>query len=129
MAQKETRLVVSKVENELLLEQIKYYNFHGSTFSENGAPDIIACVNGKFIGIECKLENTQPYINQLRQAIYICRSKGRYIVAKEDFNINNVLNNNLPKFYLKNEIGEGEFTDTKNAPKITYEISLQAKDK
>lgn len=129
MAQKETQLTVNQVEKELMLNNCHYYNYHGSTFSANGAPDIIACINGKFIGVECKIENTQPYINQLRQAIYIIRSGGRYIVAKEDFSINNVLNNSLPKFYLKNEIGEGEFKDLKNAPKISYEILLQTKDK
>lgn len=124
MAQKETQLTVSKVEKELILNNCHYYNYHGSTFSANGAPDIIACINGKFIGIECKIENTQPYINQLRQAIYIIRSGGRYIVAKEDFSFDNLINDNLQKIKLKNEIGEGEFKDLKNAPKISYEIVL-----
>lgn len=124
MAQKETQYTVSIVEKELHTNSCHFYNYHGSTFSTNGAPDIIACDKGQFLGIECKLENTQPYINQLRQAIYIIRSGGRYIVAKEDFNYHK-LYQQIPIVEIENEIGAGEFTNLKNAPKITYEIKLK----
>lgn len=124
MSQKETRLTVSLVEQQLLENYCKFYNIHGSNFSENGAPDILACMDGAFVGIECKLSDTQPFINQLRQAIYIIRSGGRYIVAKEDFNFQLLKHSQLPVFYIANEIGEGEFTEMNNAPKFTYEIKL-----
>src|SRR5690606_41644066 len=31
-----------------------YLKVHGSAFQRSGVPDIIACVNGKFVGIEVK---------------------------------------------------------------------------
>lgn len=125
MAQKETQLTVSQVENELKLHQAHYYNYHGSTFTTNGAPDILACANGQFYGIECKISYTQPYINQLRQAIYITRAGGRYIVAKEDFTYDSLFNDSIPIVEIANEIGSGEFTDMSKAPKVTYEIKCK----
>lgn len=125
MAQKETQLTVSQVENELKLHQAHYYNYHGSTFTTNGAPDILACANGQFYGIECKISYTQPYINQLRQAIYITRAGGRYIVAKEDFTYDSLFDDSIPIIEIANEIGSGEFTDMSKAPKVTYEIKCK----
>lgn len=125
MAQKETQSTVSKVENELSMHGAHYYNYHGSTFTTNGAPDILACISGQFYGIECKISYTQPYINQLRQAIYIIRSGGRYIVAKEDFEYDSVIGHKIPSIKIANSIGEGEFTDVSEAPKVTYEVKLK----
>ena len=47
---------------------------HGDRFSKVGTPDIIACVNGKFVAIEVKAENGKPselqlhHIDQIRKA-------------------------------------------------------------
>lgn len=48
--------------------------YHGNYFSENGTPDILACVNGYFLAIEVKADNGKPTelqlvkINDIRKA-------------------------------------------------------------
>lgn len=32
----------------------KFINLHGSVYSERGSPDILGCINGQLIAIECK---------------------------------------------------------------------------
>lgn len=34
-----------------------YVKYHGNAYSTNGTPDILACVNGYFVGIEVKAQN------------------------------------------------------------------------
>mgnify|MGYP003615764181 FL=1 len=49
-------------------------NQHGSAFSARGVPDIIMCINGKFIAVELKVGNNKPtplqedYIAMINQA-------------------------------------------------------------
>ena len=43
---------------KLLKEKSAYYvKFFGCGITTAGTPDILACVNGHFIGIECKADN------------------------------------------------------------------------
>ena len=48
--------------------------YHGNYFSENGTPDILACVNGYFLAIEVKAQDGHPSelqlvkINDIREA-------------------------------------------------------------
>lgn len=48
--------------------------YHGNYFSENGTPDILACVNGYFLAIEVKAQDGHPTelqlvkINDIRKA-------------------------------------------------------------
>lgn len=42
---------------------IKYWG--GAAFTKSGIPDILACCNGKFIGIEVKAKNGKPSELQL----------------------------------------------------------------
>lgn len=48
------------IENKikLYLKNRKYYFFknHGNMLTEHGRPDIVSCVNGKFVAIEVKRE-------------------------------------------------------------------------
>jgi len=39
--------------------------YHGNYYSENGTPDILACVNGYFLAIEVKADNGKPTPLQL----------------------------------------------------------------
>jgi hypothetical protein len=41
------------------LPNSKAINIHGSIFSERGTPDIIGCINGRFIAFECKRDTTE----------------------------------------------------------------------
>lgn len=51
---------------------IKYWG--GGQFTKSGIPDILACINGYFVGIEVKASNGRPSelqiynINKIRQA-------------------------------------------------------------
>ena len=51
----ETRLV-AKIRRALMNEHpsAKLYKIHGSQYQEAGIPDIIGCVDGRFVGIEVK---------------------------------------------------------------------------
>lgn len=50
---------------------VKYF---GCSYSESGTPDILACINGYFLGIEVKAQNGKPSelqlvkINDIRKA-------------------------------------------------------------
>lgn len=53
---------------------IKYWA--GSQFTKNGIPDILACVNGYFVGIEVKAQNGKPSELQLHTIKQIRKSGG-----------------------------------------------------
>lgn len=36
---------------------VKYF---GNSFSQNGVPDLLCCVNGRFVAIEVKADNGKP---------------------------------------------------------------------
>lgn len=59
------------------------FKVHGSKFMEPGIPDIVACVNGKFLGIELKrpgAKNEQSEQQQIHEA-NIKTSNGVYLLA------------------------------------------------
>ncbi|KIN81221.1 nuclease [Clostridium botulinum] len=62
-----------------------YKNWSGP-YSKSGIPDIIACVDGHFIGIEVKAPNGKPSELQKRniRLIQECRGLG-YILYPKDF--------------------------------------------
>lgn len=43
------------------LPNSKAINIHGGIYTERGTPDIIGCINGRFVAFECKrTENEEP---------------------------------------------------------------------
>ena len=59
---------------------------HGDRFSKVGTPDIIACVNGKFVAIEVKAENGKPSELQLYHLEQIRNAGGiSYLLYPKDF--------------------------------------------
>lgn len=54
-------MLEKQVENKIKkwLEENNYWYFkvHGGAFQKTGVPDIIACINGKFVAIEVKRSN------------------------------------------------------------------------
>ena len=61
-----------------------YYFFpatHG--FGRSGVPDIVACVSGWFMGIECKAGTNKPTALQVREIERIRRANGVAIVVNE----------------------------------------------
>lgn len=68
----------------ILKEEDVYYFFpatHG--YGRSGVPDIIACVNGRFLAIECKAGTNTPTALQVREIENIRRRGGVAIVANE----------------------------------------------
>ncbi len=55
--------------------------YHGNYFSENGTPDILACVNGYFLGIEVKAQDGHPSELQLVKVDTIRKAGGFAYVA------------------------------------------------
>lgn len=63
---------------------IKYWA--GAKYTKEGVPDILACINGKFFGIEDKAENGRPKMLQLKNLQWI-REAGGYgiLLYPKDF--------------------------------------------
>ena len=55
--------------------------YHGNYFSENGTPDILACVNGYFLAIEVKAQNGTPSELQMVKVDAIRKAGGFAYVA------------------------------------------------
>lgn len=63
-----------------------YFKFWAGPYSKSGIPDIIACVNGHFVGIEVKGPNGHPSELQKRNIRLIQESNGyACIVYPKDF--------------------------------------------
>ena len=59
---------------------------HGDRFSKVGTPDILACINGRFVAIEVKAENGKPSELQLYHIEQIRKAGGiAYILYPKDF--------------------------------------------
>ena len=59
-----------KVKKEVIayLNELGAYYFMPVTggYGRSGVPDIVACLNGKFVGIECKAGDNQPTALQVK---------------------------------------------------------------
>lgn len=69
----------------ILKDEDVYYFFpatHG--YGRSGVPDIICCVNGLFVGIECKAGKNKPTALQVREIERIRRANGCALVVNEE---------------------------------------------
>jgi hypothetical protein len=77
----------SKVKKQvvLLLESYGAYHFFPAmgTYGRAGIPDIVACCNGKFIGIECKAGDNKTTELQRRELRKIQEAGGYSLVIRE----------------------------------------------
>jgi len=67
---------------KLLRELGAYYFFpatHG--FGRSGVPDIVVCISGKFVGIECKAGKNKPTALQEREMDAIRSAGGTAVVV------------------------------------------------
>lgn len=69
-----------------LLRQYNAYYFFPSAngYGRSGIPDIVCCVNGKFVAIECKAGGNKPTELQIFEINGIRRAKGVAAVINED---------------------------------------------
>lgn len=61
-----------------------YVKFFANRMTKSGVPDLLACVNGHFLGIELKAENGKPTELQLYNRREIRNSGGLAIVLYPD---------------------------------------------
>lgn len=118
-------VVVKIIESQLNLAERAFNNLHGTMFSKNGSPDFLTMdISGRFVGIEAKAPGKSPYVNQYRRAIEILLSGGRYVVAQEDFLLENLDKGKLKKLQIGSEIGISEFEAVDNKIVGTTEIVI-----
>lgn len=84
MAQTPEKRVKDKVVGILKAEGVYYFFPATHGYGRSGVPDIIACVSGHFLGIECKAGKNKPTALQIREIEGIRASGGVAIVANEE---------------------------------------------
>lgn len=69
-----------------LLKRHAAYYFFPATFGmgRSGVPDIVCCVNGAFLGIECKAGKNKPTALQTHELDMIRAAGGGALVINED---------------------------------------------
>ena len=84
MAQTPENKVKSKIVAILKEEGVYYFLPATHGFGRSGVPDIVCCVNGKFLADECKAGKNTPTALQLREIAAINTAGGIAIVVNED---------------------------------------------
>jgi len=84
MAQTPEKRVKTKVEAVLKSEGAYYFFPATHGYGRSGVPDIIACVNGRFLAIECKAGGNKPTALQVREIENIRSAGGVAVVANEE---------------------------------------------
>jgi Holliday junction resolvase len=79
----------NKVKNHVKRILSKYpctYSFMPAThgYGASGVPDIVACINGKFIAVECKANGGKPTALQKRNLHQIVAAGGHAFVVDEE---------------------------------------------
>lgn len=70
---------------KVLDEMGAYYFFPAANgYGRTGIPDVIACVGGHFVGIECKAGSKQPTALQQRELDNIEKAEGTGILVNAD---------------------------------------------
>jgi hypothetical protein len=82
MATPESKVKAAVV--KLLKANDAYYFFPATGgFGRSGVPDIVCCLRGKFVGIECKAGTNKPTELQLRELHKINKAGGLTYVINE----------------------------------------------
>ena len=84
MAATPEKKVKDKIVSVLKDEGVYYFFPATHGFGRSGVPDIIACVNGRFLAIECKAGTNKPTALQVREIEAIRRCNGVAVVANEE---------------------------------------------
>lgn len=69
-----------------VLKEFGVYYFYPVTggFGRSGVPDIVCCVDGKFLAIECKAGKNKPTPLQEAEIAKIAAAGGQALVVNED---------------------------------------------
>ena len=84
MAQTPEKKVKDKVVK--ILKEYGVYYFFPATYGmgRSGVPDIICCVNGRFLAIECKAGSNKPTALQQKELKLIADAGGSALVINEE---------------------------------------------
>ena len=83
MAQTPEKRVKTKVESILKAEGAYYFFPATHGYGRSGVPDIIACVGGHFLAVECKAGTNKPTALQVREIESIRLAGGVAVVVNE----------------------------------------------
>lgn len=75
--------VKAKVHAKLKAAGAYAVNYIGGMYANAGTPDILACINGRFVGIECKAGANKPTLIQLKNLRDIEAAGGVALVINE----------------------------------------------
>lgn len=64
--QRESKLS-TKIQTELRKLGVFVFKVHGSEHMQAGLPDLIACVDGRFVGLEVKLPGEEHAVSKIQQ--------------------------------------------------------------
>jgi Holliday junction resolvase len=84
MAATPEKKVKDKIVSVLKDEGVYYFFPATHGYGRSGVPDIIACVNGRFLAIECKAGGGKLTALQVREIEHIRRCGGVAVVANEE---------------------------------------------
>lgn len=76
--------VKTQVTNYLKVKEVYYFYPVASGYMSVGIPDIVACVQGRFVGIECKAGKNKPTVIQERNIAAIQSNGGVAMVINEN---------------------------------------------
>lgn len=83
MAKTPEKIVKDKVVSVLKAEGVYYFFPATHGFGRSGVPDIVCCVSGKFLAIECKANGNKPTALQIREIEAIRSCDGVAIIVDE----------------------------------------------
>lgn len=83
MAKTPEKVVKDKVVSVLKSEGVYYFFPATHGFGRSGVPDIICCVDGLFLAIECKARGNKPTALQIREIENIRACNGVAVVVDE----------------------------------------------
>lgn len=69
---------------KMLKERHLYYFPVAGNYTSIGVPDIVACIRGRFVGIECKVGNNRPTVLQHKNLEDIRNNGGIAMVVTEN---------------------------------------------
>lgn len=95
----------TKIKNYLKNKRCYCVKYFGCMYSTSGTPDILACINGYFVGIEVKAKDGQPSELQLQKIKEIRQAGGfGYVVYPSGWNkLKNIIDGILEDNFNKDE--------------------------
>ena len=84
MARTPEALVKDKVHRILKAAEAYAVNYIGGQYAKAGTPDILACIEGRFVGIEVKAGKNKPTMLQISALRHIDSAGGLALVINEN---------------------------------------------